>query len=108
MRKGTPCVGVLLEDLWEGNKEARFEVLSGREEWGSEATWNLQSCVIVQVGPSPGYFYRTHVCTAGFFPFFLFKLFFMFYLIDLFKKDIFYFFITLLIEEGFQEAFSVA
>ena len=42
-------MGVLLEDLWEGNKEARFEVLSGREEWGSEATWNLQSCVIVQV-----------------------------------------------------------
>ena len=43
-------MGVLLEDLWESNKEARFEVLSGREEWGSEATWNLQSCVIVQVG----------------------------------------------------------
>ena len=43
-------MGVLLEDLWESNKEARFEVMSGREEWGSEATWNLQSCVIVQVG----------------------------------------------------------
>ncbi|KAL5247971.1 hypothetical protein ACHWQZ_G017216 [Mnemiopsis leidyi] len=53
VRKGTPCVGVLLEDLWEGNKEARFEVLSGREEWGSEATWNLQSCVIVQDNGPP-------------------------------------------------------
>ncbi|XP_063690395.1 E3 ubiquitin-protein ligase UBR5-like isoform X2 [Bolinopsis microptera] len=53
VRKGTPCVGVLLEDLWEGNKEARFEVMSGREEWGSEVTWNLQSCVIVQDNGPP-------------------------------------------------------
>ena len=50
-------MGVLLEDLWEGNKEARFEILSGREEWGSEVTWNLQSCVIVQV---------SHLCELRF------------------------------------------